>query len=192
MKPILYGLRVIPGYRKRNLVPFGFTDDEISEVIEEDQDEDSVIEELEDEWRKSLPSREEREKIFEKEMGEYVVLETKRNFLLERFTEKTKRGEDTRREKVQYEIVTGKLKNAITDSMVEIAKNVPVKNILEQRGIKVTKGFAPCPFHEEKTPSFHITKNLYYCFSCQESGDTIKLVQKLYNYSFKDAIKFLQ
>ena len=192
MKPILYGLRAIPGYRKCNLVPFGFTTDEIVEIIEEDQEEDSYIEELEKEWRKTLPSREEREKIFIKEMGEHTVLETQRKFLLERFTEKTKRGEDTRGEKIQYEIITGKLKNAITDLMIQRAKEISLETVFEKLGIKVKRGFAQCPFREEKTPSFHITKNLYYCFSCNEKGDTIEFVRKYLHYSFKDAIKFLQ
>ena len=38
-----------------------------------------------------------------------------------------------------------------------------------------------CPFHKEKTPSFHVNpeKNFYYCFGCHEAGDAIKFVQRI-------------
>ena len=50
-----------------------------------------------------------------------------------------------------------------------------------------------CPFHREKTPSFHISsdKQLYYCFGCGSGGNLIDFVMKAENLDFVDSIKFL-
>ncbi len=52
---------------------------------------------------------------------------------------------------------------------------------------------ALCPFHEEKTPSFHVTpaRGLWYCFSCSEGGDVIKFVQRIDNLGFTEAVERL-
>ena len=50
-----------------------------------------------------------------------------------------------------------------------------------------------CPFHDEKTPSFHVTptRGLWYCFSCNEGGDVIKFVRKIDNLGFTEAVERL-
>lgn len=50
-----------------------------------------------------------------------------------------------------------------------------------------------CPFHGEKTPSFHVSadKQLYHCFGCGEGGTIINFVMKMENLSFVEAVKFL-
>jgi DNA primase len=50
-----------------------------------------------------------------------------------------------------------------------------------------------CPFHQEKTPSFHVNPDtgLFYCFGCHASGDTITFIEKIENLEFSDAVKFL-
>ncbi len=50
-----------------------------------------------------------------------------------------------------------------------------------------------CPFHREKTPSFHISsdKQLFYCFGCGTGGNIIDFVSKIENLDFVDTIKFL-
>jgi DNA primase len=50
-----------------------------------------------------------------------------------------------------------------------------------------------CPFHDERTPSFHVTpsKNLYHCFSCGEGGDVITYVRKIDALSFTEAVEKL-
>lgn len=50
-----------------------------------------------------------------------------------------------------------------------------------------------CPFHNEKTPSFHVEpdKNFYYCFACGAGGDSIKFVMEQEKLSYGDAIEFL-
>jgi DNA primase len=50
-----------------------------------------------------------------------------------------------------------------------------------------------CPFHDEKTPSFHVTpaRGFYHCFGCGEGGDVITFVQKINHVSFAEAVEFL-
>lgn len=50
-----------------------------------------------------------------------------------------------------------------------------------------------CPFHREKTPSFHISsdKQLFYCFGCGSGGNIIDFIMKIENLDFVDTIKFL-
>ncbi len=50
-----------------------------------------------------------------------------------------------------------------------------------------------CPFHREKTPSFHISsdKQLFYCFGCSTGGNIIDFIMKIENLDFVDTIKFL-
>lgn len=52
---------------------------------------------------------------------------------------------------------------------------------------------ACCPFHNEKTPSFHIyaTQQRFHCFGCGESGDAITFVMKYEGLPFVDALKKL-
>jgi len=50
-----------------------------------------------------------------------------------------------------------------------------------------------CPFHREKTPSFHISadKQLFYCFGCGSGGNLIDFIKKIENLDFVDTIRFL-
>ncbi|MEJ6402559.1 DNA primase [Yoonia sp. 2307UL14-13] len=53
--------------------------------------------------------------------------------------------------------------------------------------------WAPCPFHQEKTASFHVDdrKGFYYCFGCHAKGDAISFVRETENVDFMDAVKIL-
>jgi DNA primase len=53
--------------------------------------------------------------------------------------------------------------------------------------------WAPCPFHQEKTASFHVDdrKGYYYCFGCHAKGDAITFVQETENVGFMEAIGIL-
>ena len=50
-----------------------------------------------------------------------------------------------------------------------------------------------CPFHDEKTPSFHVTPSRGYshCFGCQAGGDVIKFVMEVEGLGFADAVERL-
>jgi len=53
--------------------------------------------------------------------------------------------------------------------------------------------WAPCPFHQEKTASFHVDdrKGYYYCFGCHTKGDAISFVRETENVSFIEAVEIL-
>ena len=50
-----------------------------------------------------------------------------------------------------------------------------------------------CPFHDEKSPSFHVTpaRGLWHCFGCGEGGDTIGFLRQIEHLSFAEAIEKL-
>jgi len=62
---------------------------------------------------------------------------------------------------------------------------------LRPAGVGSMKGL--CPFHDERTPSFHVRPHvgLWHCFGCQEGGDVISFVQKIDHLSFVEAVERL-
>ena len=52
---------------------------------------------------------------------------------------------------------------------------------------------ACCPFHKEKTPSFHVnpTRQSFHCFGCGAGGDVFNFIMKYENLEFVPAAKFL-
>ena len=50
-----------------------------------------------------------------------------------------------------------------------------------------------CPFHKEKTPSFHVNpeRGFYHCFGCHASGDALKFVQETEGLDFIEAVRRL-
>jgi DNA primase len=50
-----------------------------------------------------------------------------------------------------------------------------------------------CPFHGEKTPSFHVNpeKGFFYCFGCQAGGDVFKFVELQEKVGFQDAVRVI-
>ncbi|KIN73172.1 DNA primase [Sulfitobacter guttiformis] len=53
--------------------------------------------------------------------------------------------------------------------------------------------WAPCPFHQEKSASFHVDdrKGFYYCFGCHAKGDAISFVRETENVTFMEAVEIL-
>lgn len=74
-------------------------------------------------------------------------------------------------------------------NLLRAAKEYPLTNF-----IQVNKsGFAHCPFHAEKAPSFKIyPNNTWYCFGgCGAGGDTIDFIMRLENLNFVEALQRL-
>jgi DNA primase len=87
----------------------------------------------------------------------------------------------------------------IPDSEIERLKvEVSLVRLVEASGIKLEKRgadhVAPCPFHEDDTPSFVVTpaKNLYHCFGCGAAGGPIDWVMQRQKVSFRHAVELLK
>ncbi|MGG5172101.1 DNA primase [Pseudarthrobacter sp. J1738] len=79
----------------------------------------------------------------------------------------------------------------------EVRQRTDIKEVvdgyvtLKGAGIGSYKGL--CPFHDERSPSFHIRPQVgtYHCFGCGESGDVISFVQKMDHTSFSETVEKL-
>ncbi|MEM6408383.1 MAG: DNA primase [Pseudomonadota bacterium] len=80
-------------------------------------------------------------------------------------------------------------------SRTSIAHVVGRKVVWDQRKSQPGKGdmWAPCPFHQEKTASFHVDdkKGYYYCFGCHAKGDALGFIKETENVSFMEAVEIM-
>ncbi|SEK95694.1 DNA primase [Roseovarius azorensis] len=80
-------------------------------------------------------------------------------------------------------------------SRLSLSQVVGRKVIWDMRKSNQAKGdmWAPCPFHQEKTASFHVDdrKGFYYCFGCHAKGDAISFVRETENVDFIEAVRLL-
>lgn len=75
-----------------------------------------------------------------------------------------------------------------------IKESVDIVRVATALGIRLNySNKALCPFHKEKTPSFSVSteKQIYHCFGCGKSGDSISLVQDMLGLSVMDAARWL-
>jgi DNA primase len=74
-----------------------------------------------------------------------------------------------------------------TDLAAVVSESVPS---LKKRGRRFV---GLCPFHKEKTPSFHVNPDtgLYHCFGCKESGDVFGFLERVEGYTFVEAVRAL-
>ncbi|HBS51110.1 MAG TPA: DNA primase [Rhodobacteraceae bacterium] len=80
-------------------------------------------------------------------------------------------------------------------SRISLSQVVGRKVTWDQRKSNQGRGdmWAPCPFHQEKTASFHVDdrKGFYYCFGCHAKGDAISFVKDSENVGFMEAVEIL-
>ena len=80
-------------------------------------------------------------------------------------------------------------------SRLTLSQVVGRKVTWDARKSNMAKGdyWAPCPFHQEKSPSFHVDdrKGFYYCFGCHAKGDALTFVKETENLSFMEAVELL-
>ena len=78
---------------------------------------------------------------------------------------------------------------------VSLSSIVGRKVTWDMRKSNMGKGdwWAPCPFHQEKSASFHVDdrKGYYYCFGCQAKGDAVSFVKETDNVGFMEAVEIL-
>lgn len=82
-------------------------------------------------------------------------------------------------------------------TLAEIKDRINLADLISEYGIDIKRigssVKACCPFHNEKTPSFHINpeKGFYKCFGCGEHGDAITFMQKYEGIPFIEAVRKL-
>jgi DNA primase len=87
------------------------------------------------------------------------------------------------------------------DFLTRLRDGVPLSQLVgravtwDRRKSQPGKGdfWACCPFHHEKTPSFHVDdkKGFYHCFGCHQSGDALRFLTDHDGLDFPDAVKTL-
>ncbi len=90
------------------------------------------------------------------------------------------------------------LPNGFLDELrtrVTLSAIVGRKVTWDMRKSNLAKGdfWAPCPFHQEKSASFHVDdrKGYYYCFGCHAKGDAVTFVKESENMGFMEAVEVL-
>ncbi len=90
------------------------------------------------------------------------------------------------------------LPNGFLDELrtrVTLSSVVGKKVTWDMRKSNMAKGdfWAPCPFHQEKSASFHVDdrKGFYYCFGCHAKGDAVTFIKESENLGFMEAVQVL-
>lgn len=82
------------------------------------------------------------------------------------------------------------------DTVAEIKERLSIQDVVAPY-VKLTRAGRSlrglCPFHKEKTPSFHVSleRGSWHCFGCGEGGDGFSFIEKIEGVDFKGALKML-
>lgn len=83
-----------------------------------------------------------------------------------------------------------------TDTVAEVKERLGIQDVIAPyvkltRAGKSVRGL--CPFHKEKTPSFHVSpeRGTWHCFGCGLGGDAFSFIEKIEGVDFKGALKIL-
>ncbi len=83
-----------------------------------------------------------------------------------------------------------------SDTVQQIKDRLSIVDVVSQY-VKLERAGAStrarCPFHAERTPSFHVSpeRGTYHCFGCGEGGDIFSFIEKIEGLDFKGALKVL-
>ncbi|MFH1178178.1 MAG: DNA primase [bacterium] len=84
----------------------------------------------------------------------------------------------------------------MTDTVAQIKERLTIQDIVAPY-VKLTRAgkslVGLCPFHKEKTPSFHVSseRGTWHCFGCGLGGDGFSFIEKIEGVDFKGALKIL-
>jgi DNA primase len=79
----------------------------------------------------------------------------------------------------------------------EIKRRNDLAEVVTEHGIELKKRgrtlFGLCPFHEEKTASFGVSREagLFHCFGCGAGGDVIGFICRVHKVTFIEALELL-
>lgn len=124
--------------------------------------------------------------LTEIEYSEYDVLSKWLRYWLHVYEKATRNaGEWT---KISQEIE----KQGLTQDQIETAKAFPIEELYQGK-LRMSGGryTGKCPFHKEKTASFHIFEDHFHCFGCQAHGDAIDFYMKSHDVGFTEAVRAL-
>ncbi|MDE0572879.1 DNA primase [Demequina sp. B12] len=83
------------------------------------------------------------------------------------------------------------------EDIASVRERAPIEDIIGQHvalksaGVGSLKGL--CPFHDERTPSFHVRpgSGRWHCFGCGEGGDVIEFIMRIDGLPFAEAVEYL-
>lgn len=79
------------------------------------------------------------------------------------------------------------------DTIEEVQQKADIVDVISEHIVLKKRGrdyLGLCPFHNEKTPSFSVSqeKQVYYCFGCNEGGNTFKFLMEIGKQSFAEVV----
>ena len=83
---------------------------------------------------------------------------------------------DSRLKNYNSNIIPSKYERDVNaDIFADVKSLLEMKSAVEYYGVQVnSRGFALCPFHAEKTPSFKVYDSSFHCFGCGAGGTVIR------------------
>lgn len=85
----------------------------------------------------------------------------------------------------------------IPQNVIDRIVDLDIVSVISGEGIELKKSGAAykacCPFHNEKTPSFHVStsKNIFKCFGCGKGGGVITFIMEFKGMQFIEAVEYL-
>lgn len=76
---------------------------------------------------------------------------------------------------------------------IEVAKEKIMEDVLRANGIEFRSGRCKCPLCDSNnSTTFTFKDNIYFCFKCNKTGDSINFVQEYLKLNFKESINYLK